>query len=188
MLLDELSGAVLADRPRRPRADLGLARLPRRLAAAQPRHQGTDDPFPDALGWFSREDRPTNEIKQIDRDEREHRLLHHARFTSPTAPRTPPSSPPSATPFTQNAGIEDLTVIGGDQGNIRFHWAANSWAKRIENTVWHDEGFALDDSFRVEIRDSYVHDAAWAQPGGAGYAISLSDGSLRGRWWRTPSS
>jgi hypothetical protein len=27
----------------------------------------------------------------------------------------------------------------------------------------------------VEIRDSYVHDAVWAQPGGAGYAISLSD-------------
>ena len=28
--------------------------------------QPTDDPFPDAAGWFSRQDRPTNEIKQID--------------------------------------------------------------------------------------------------------------------------
>jgi hypothetical protein len=27
--------------------------------------QGTDDPFPDAFSWFSRTDRPTNEIKQI---------------------------------------------------------------------------------------------------------------------------
>ena len=51
----------------------------------------------------------------------------------------------------------------------------NCWAKSIENTVWHDEGFALSRSFRIEIRESYVHDAAWAQPGGAGYAISLSD-------------
>jgi hypothetical protein len=73
--------------------------------------------------------------------------------------------------------VESLTVIGGDNGNLRFEWCANCWAKSVENTVWHDEGFALDNSFRVEIRESYVHDAAWAQPGGAGYAISLSHGT-----------
>ena len=55
----------LAARPGGPGTDLGLPGLPRRLAAPQP-GQGTDDPFPDAAGWFSRQDRPTNEIKQID--------------------------------------------------------------------------------------------------------------------------
>ena len=50
----------------------------------------------------------------------------------------------------------------------------------VENTVWHDEGVAIDGSFRVEIRESYVHDARLGLPGGAGYAISLSNGSLRG--------
>jgi hypothetical protein len=47
----------------------------------------------------------------------------------------------------------------------------------VENTVWHDEGFAIDSSFRIELREFYVHDAAWAQPGGGGYAISLSGNS-----------
>ena len=43
--------------------------------------------------------------------------------------------------------------------------------------MWHDEGFAIHASFRIELREFYVHDAAWAQPGGGGYAISLSAGS-----------
>jgi hypothetical protein len=70
-----------------------------------------------------------------------------------------------------------LKLIGGDNGQLRFQWCSQCWAKSVDNTVWHDEGFAVESSFRVEIRDSYVHDAAWAQPGGAGYAISLSTAS-----------
>src|SRR5262249_41831163 len=50
-------------------------------------------------------------------------------------------------------------------------------AKNVENTQWIGEGFAVDSSFRVEIRDSYIHDGSWPEPGGAGYAISLADGS-----------
>jgi hypothetical protein len=80
-------------------------------------------------------------------------------------------------PHVSGAGIEDLSVSGGDNGQIRFERAANSWAKNVESSVWHDEGFAVNTSFGVEIRRAYVHDAAWAQPGGAGYAISLSGGS-----------
>jgi hypothetical protein len=82
-----------------------------------------------------------------------------------------------ALPHVINAGVEDLTLTGGDAGNLRFNWAAKSWAKNVESTVWHDEGFAIHASFRVEIREFYVHDAAWAQPGGGGYAISMSAGS-----------
>src|SRR5262249_13949767 len=136
----------------------------------------TDDPFPDALSWFCRSDRPTNEIKQI------------ASVSGNTVTFTTPihiSYRTSHTAqlfnfgeiFVQEAGVEELKVIGGDMVNSRFRAASGSWAKRIDNTVWHDEGFALERSFRVQISESYVHDAAWAQPGGAGYAISLSDGA-----------
>ena len=82
-----------------------------------------------------------------------------------------------ARPHVKNAGVEDLKLTGGDAGNLRFNWAALSWARNIESTVWHDEGFAIHSSFRIELREFYVHDAAWAQPGGGGYAISLSAGS-----------
>ncbi|HEY1907916.1 MAG TPA: hypothetical protein VGG91_17840 [Myxococcaceae bacterium] len=77
----------------------------------------------------------------------------------------------------RNAGVEDLTVVGGSDGAIRFEAAAYCWARSVEVTSWHGEGVAIDQSFRVEVRDSYIHDAAWAQPGGAGYAVSLSTGS-----------
>ena len=46
-----------------------------------------------------------------------------------------------------------------------------------ESAAWHDEGVAIDSAFRIELREFYIHDAAWAQPGGGGYAISLSRGS-----------
>jgi len=173
VLLDELSGASWQPDP----AGRGQVWASPDFRVVWQRHnpeQGTDDPFPDAAGWFSRQDRPTNEIKQIDRISGNtiffNTPIHISYRTSHTAQLTAFSYP-----HTQNAGVEDLTVVGGDQGNIRFEWAANSWAKNVENTVWHDEGFALTRSFRIEIRESYVHDAAWAQPGGAGYAISLSD-------------
>jgi hypothetical protein len=47
----------------------------------------------------------------------------------------------------------------------------------VEVTRWLGEGIAVDRSFRVEVRDSYVHDAVWPQPGGGGYALSLALGS-----------
>ena len=175
VLLDELSGAGWQADP----AGRGQIWASPDFRVVWQRHnpaQGTDDPFPDAFSWFSRSDRPTNEIKQIASVSG-----NTVTFTTPVhiSYRTSHSAQLSTfpEPFTQGAGIEELKVIGGDNGNIRFHWAANCWAKRIDNTVWHDEGFAVERSFRVTIGESYVHDAAWAQPGGAGYAISLSNGT-----------
>jgi hypothetical protein len=176
VVLDELSGAIWQKDP----AGRGQIWASPDLRVVWQRHipkqEVTDDPFPDALSWFSREDRPTAEIKQIERLDGNTIVfttpVHIAYRTSHTA-----QIAGFTQPFTENAGIEDLTLIGGDQGNLRFQWAASCWASRVESTVWHDEGVAIDSSFRIEIRDSYVHDAAWAQPGGAGYAISLSRGS-----------
>jgi hypothetical protein len=129
-----------------------------------------------AGSWFSRPDRPTAEVKQIASVSGSaitfttpihisYRVSHTAQLS-----RYP-------LPHVKNAGVEDLTLIGGDNGNLRFQWAALSWAKNVENTVWHGEGFAIDNSFRIELREFYVHDGAWAQPGGGGYAISLSAGT-----------
>ena len=37
--------------------------------------------------------------------------------------------------------------------------------RNVEDTVWLGEGVAINNSFRVEVRDSYVHDARVAGPG-----------------------
>ena len=133
---------------------------------------------PDAMSWFSRTDRPTNEIKQIASISGttitfttplhiSYRTSHAAQLTGYTG----------ANAQVQNAGVENFTVSGGADGQIRFENAAYSWAKNIENTQWIGEGFAVNGSFRIEIRDSYIHTGSWPQPGGAGYAVSFASGA-----------
>ena len=150
----------------------------------KPAVQFVDDFAPDAFpttpqtagSWFSRQDRPTAEIKQIasiNGNTITFTTPFHISYRSSHAAQLSMYS----RPLVMNAGVEDMTLTGGDAGNLRFNWAAESWAKNIENTVWHGEGFAIHSSFRIELREFYVHDAAWAQPGGGGYAISLSAGS-----------
>ena len=129
-----------------------------------------------AGGWFSRLDRPIAEIKEIASVSGttitfttpihiSYRASHAAQLSR------------YGRPHVKSAGVEDLTLTGGDAGNLRFNWAALSWAKNVESTAWHGEGVAMQASFRIELREFYIHDAAWAQPGGGGYAISLSAGS-----------
>jgi hypothetical protein len=129
-----------------------------------------------AGSWFARQDRPTSEVKQIASI-----AGNMVTFTSPIHISYRSSHAAQLSyyghPHVVNAGIEDLKLIGGDNGNVRFNWAALSWARNIDNTMWHGEGFDIWGSFRIELREFYVHDAAWAQPGGGGYAISLAAGT-----------
>lgn len=126
--------------------------------------------------WFSRLDRPTAEFHMISSISGNtitfdspttisYRVAHQAQLSY------------TQTPYVTNAGVENMTLSNGDDGQLRFEWAALSWAKNVDNTVWLGEGFAINNSFRVQLEQFYVHDAAWAQPGGAGYAISLANGS-----------
>jgi hypothetical protein len=184
VLLDEASGASWQQDPQ-GRGKIWAAPDWRVVwQKHDPAVQFVDDFAPEALSttpkgagsWFSRLDRPTAEIKEIASVS-----ANTISFTTPIhiTYRVSHAAQLSryALPHVSNAGVEDLTLTGGDAGNLRFNWAAKSWAKNVESTVWHDEGFAIHASFRVELREFYVHDAAWAQPGGGGYAISLSAGS-----------
>lgn len=127
-------------------------------------------------GWFSRLDRPTSEIKQVASISGS-----VVTFNTPIhiSYRTGNKAQLSKfwRPHVTHAGVEDLKLFGGDSGNLRFQWAAFSWARNVDSTQWYGEGFAINGGFRVELREFYVHDAAWAQPGGGGYAISLAGGS-----------
>jgi hypothetical protein len=80
--------------------------------------------------------------------------------------------------FTANAGVEDLTLSGADKGALWFQNAANSWAYRVECTVWLGQGcIQVDRSFRAQLEQFYVHDGTWPEPGGGGYAIAQCCGS-----------
>ncbi|HUB16828.1 MAG TPA: hypothetical protein VMB34_33140 [Acetobacteraceae bacterium] len=138
------------------------------------------DEYPDQAGtagcWFSNCDRPTAEIKRIAAISGNtitfdtpvtisYRVSHQAQLYY------------WATQPTENAGVEGLTVSGGDDDNLTFAWCAYCWAYQVESTAWLDDGFGIDDSFRVQLEEVYVHQAVWPVPGGGGYAISLAGGS-----------
>lgn len=184
VLLDEASGAAWQKDPQGRGKIWASADWRVVWQKHDPAVQFVDDFAPEALpttpgsagAWFSRLDRPTAEIKEI------------ASISGSTVTFTTPihityragrdaQLSRYTQPHVKNAGVEDLTLTGGDVGNLRFNWAASSWAKNVESTAWLDEGFAIHASFRVELREFYVHDGVWAQPGGGGYAISLSAGS-----------
>ena len=130
-------------------------------------------------------DRPTNEIKEVASVSGNvvtfttplsigYRTSHTAQLTRYTLTG---SQSTANSIHVVNAGVENLTTVGGADGEIRFENAAYSWAKNVEVTQWIGEGVAIDGSFRVELRDSYIHTGSWPEPGGAGYAISFAAGS-----------
>ena len=138
--------------------------------------ESPEDPFPASLTWFSRSGRPVNEIKQIAAV-----TGHLVTFATPLHADYPITKSAQLTrwtePHVQGAGLEDLTVSGGSDGNVRFNSAAYCWMKNVEDTAWLGKGVSLMGAFRCEVRDSYIHDACWPYPGGGGYGIELAWGS-----------
>jgi len=126
---------------------------------------------------FMREDRPRAEVKKISAISG-----LTVTFSSPfhwtyrTANAAQLSFDPGEV-ATIGAGLENMKLQNADNGQVRFNNCDSCWARNIDSTNWHDEGFAVVGSFQTEIREFYVHDAAWPQPGGAGYAISIQNGS-----------
>jgi hypothetical protein len=126
--------------------------------------------------WFSNCDRPTTEYHKITQI-----ADNTITFDSPLTISYRVSHQAQLyyfqTPFTQNAGIEQMTVEHGDNDNIDFDWCAYCWAYNVETTLWLGAGFGVNASFRVELNQFFTHEPVWPVPGGGGYNISLAEGS-----------
>jgi hypothetical protein len=125
--------------------------------------------------WFANCDRPNVELKQISAIS-ENKITFDSPITM--AYRTSHQAMLyDGGAYTQKAGIENLTVEYGDDGNISFNWCAYCWAKKVESRFALGGGFNLPAAFRVQLEGVYVHDPVWPVNGGAGYNISLSWGA-----------
>jgi hypothetical protein len=137
---------------------------------------GGDDGAPAIYSYFQvHSDHPTSEMHQISAISG-----NTITFDSPMTISYRVSHQAQMTPMIggpTNAGVEELAVKGGDNGNIRFNGAAYAWAKDVDSSIWLNEGFAINQSFRVQLEGIYIHDAVWPVPGGGGYAISFAFGS-----------
>ncbi len=75
-------------------------------------------------------------------------------------------------------GVEDLSVANGGGGdawaNIYIVAAVDSWVKNVESFNANGGSISFDNSFRCEVRDSFLHTAGWPNPGGAGYGIEIN--------------
>jgi hypothetical protein len=121
--------------------------------------------------WFSNCDRPTNEMHQISAISG-----NTVTFDSPLMISYRVSQQAKLYPYTnmvQKAGLEDVTVSGGDDGNIVINECAYCWAQNVENTFWLGHGFNIVTAFRPQLEGIYVHNAAWPVNGGGGYAIAF---------------
>jgi hypothetical protein len=126
--------------------------------------------------WFSNCDRPTAEFHRISAISG-----NTISFDSPVTISYRASHQAQLyyfqTPHVQNAGVEQMTVEHGDAGNIDFVWCAYCWAYMVENRSWLGDGFGINNSFRVELKEFYNHEPVWPVPGGGGYNISLAGGA-----------
>jgi len=133
---------------------------------------------PASMSWFSRTDRPIAEVHEIAAVSAGTVTLTtplHIDYRAGGAHRAQLTR--LGYPAVRGAGLEGVTVTGGDDGAVRFVHAVGCWAKNVEVATWRGEGIALHFTHRVEVRDGYVHDAAYSSPGGGAYAISIQGGS-----------
>ena len=145
-------------------------------ANAEGPYDRTPGDLPASMSWFARSDRATNEIKQIASVSGNtvtftspltisYRASHLAQLTPYTTdPNTKAHAANNLDVHVINAGVENLSIFGGADGGLRFEAAAYSWAKAIEVTEWLGEGVAINNSFRVELRDFHIHTGSWPNP------------------------
>jgi hypothetical protein len=138
-----------------------------------------DLPVPGGLSWHSRPGRALSEIKEVTAVNGNTVTFStpiHITYTTAKAAQLTRYTGTSAV-HVRSAGVEDMTLTGGSEGNVSFSAAAYSWAKNIECQRYGLPCVDITHSFRLEIRDSNIHSTIHPYPGGAGYAISLQQGT-----------
>ncbi len=130
-------------------------------------------PGGEGRGWFTRYDRPVGqmlEVAALDGNTVSFTTPLHIGFdVAHAAQLTAYTAPYGA----KEAGLEDLSVYGGQDDNITIRLALHSWVKGVESNWSSGDSVDLDSSFRCEVRDSYFHHSANPFPGGAGYLLAV---------------
>jgi hypothetical protein len=85
----------------------------------------------------------------------------------------------SQSSIAQYAGLEKVSLSGGDSGNAVFQGCVYCWVKNIESSNWLNAGAVAfyHAAFRDQLDSFYLHNAAWPVNGGGGYAINMTYGA-----------
>ena len=75
-------------------------------------------------------------------------------------------------------GVEEMQIsFGTGNGNLIFSGCAYCWAKHVESYWSIGASVLLDNCFRCELRDSFIHETPQPVQGGAGYLIDYQFGT-----------
>lgn len=126
--------------------------------------------------WYSRDNRPITQILEIAAVNGNtitfHTPLHIDFRTAQSAQLSRFDVPP-----VWFAGLEELRVTGGRNGNIQLDHAACSWVRHVESDDSFGSCVSFRQSYRCTVRDSYLHDSYYYNNGGAGYGFDVTFGS-----------
>lgn len=172
VVLDELSGAQWMPDPENPDYPIWASSDYRVAYHMHNPYLSGDDGTDVFSAYTLNSDRVTNEIKQIASVSGNtitfdspalisYRVSHTADLWKFT------------TPFLQMAGVEGLATEYADNGSIEMSYCAYCWLYQVETRYYIGPSIALFSSFRPQLEQFYVHEAAWPVPGGAGYNIDL---------------
>lgn len=160
-------------------------------------NQTFQDGPPDSFGWFCRPDpvnvatgsytdgRATSELKQIQSivgnvitfdspltiNYRTAHVAQVTRYSNTFINQTGPSI------HVRNIGVESMTLLQSGGGGITFNCAAYSWVKNVEVNNCFSIGIKIANSFRCEVRDSYIHTSGQPTPAADSYAICPQNAS-----------
>jgi hypothetical protein len=143
-------------------------------------HPTASAPGDPSRGWFSRYDRPIGQVMEI-----QSISGNTITFTTPfhidiktafTAQLSRYSNDPNGpvAPVVKFAGVEDLYVSGGGNGQLTLSNTAYSWFKNIESDAHIGIAVQVSGSFRSVVRDSYIHSTRQPSPGGGGYGLGIN--------------
>jgi len=146
-------------------------------------HPTASAPGDASRGWFSRYDRPIGQVMEIQSISGTtitfSTPFHTDIKTAFTAQLSRYSQDPGgpAVPVVKFAGVEDLYVSGGGNGQLWLSNTAYSWFKNIESDAHIGIAVQVSGSFRSVVRDSYIHSTRQPSPGGGGYGLGINESS-----------
>ncbi len=75
-----------------------------------------------------------------------------------------------------DSGVENMYITGGagGSGHVALLRCKHCWVKNIESDSFIGSAIDMQGTFQAELRDSYVHSTRDPNPGGGGYAMSIS--------------
>jgi hypothetical protein len=132
--------------------------------------------------WFSRQDRSLAQIMEVtavNSDTKQ--VTFSTRFNTTFTTANQAQLTQYASPFARNIGVENLFLwggMGGDgHGNLAMWNCAYCWVRNVQSMWSIGTSIGFYGTFRSELRDSYIHESAYPNPGGGGYLTGINTGA-----------